>query len=66
MRSDPSLRRMLLLCLRVASAACGVPDYEAHLAHCRLHHPERPLPSRAHFHREREAMRYARGRSRCC
>ena len=52
--------------LQVARAACGVPDYEAYLAHCRSHHPERVPPTRAEFHRERERARYARGRSRCC
>jgi uncharacterized short protein YbdD (DUF466 family) len=61
-----SFREVWRLLLRTARAFCGLRDYEAYLAHCRLHHPERVPPSRAQFHREREAARYARGRSRCC
>jgi uncharacterized short protein YbdD (DUF466 family) len=53
-------------CRRALRALCGLPDYEAYLAHCRLHHPERTPPSRAEFYRERETARYGRGRSRCC
>jgi uncharacterized short protein YbdD (DUF466 family) len=53
-------------CGRMLRAVCGLPDYEAYVAHCRLHHPERTPPTRIEFHREREAARYARGRSRCC
>ena len=44
----------------------GLPDYDAYLAHCREHHPERTPPDCATFYREREAARYARGRNRCC
>ena len=51
---------------QTARALCGLPDYDAHVAHCREHHPERTPPSRADFYREREAARYARGRNRCC
>jgi uncharacterized short protein YbdD (DUF466 family) len=47
-------------------AACGVPSYEAYVAHLRTHHPERALPSRAEFFRDRQAARYRRGSSRCC
>ncbi len=60
------LRVAFAQCRRALRALCGLPDYEAYLAHCRLHHPERTPPSRAEFHRERETARYARGRSRCC
>jgi uncharacterized short protein YbdD (DUF466 family) len=66
MRTDMSFRDRWKLLLRVARASCGLPDYEARLAHCLERHPERTPPSRAQFYREREAARYARGRSRCC
>ena len=66
MRTDPSRAGICKLLPRIARAFCGIPDYEAYLAHCRLHHPEREPASCAAFHRERQATRYARGRSRCC
>ena len=49
-----------------ARAALGLPSYEAYVAHLRTHHPERAVPSRAAFFRERQAARYRRGSSRCC
>ena len=50
-----------------ARAVLGVPDYEAYLEHCRMRHPERELPSRATFFRDRLNARYARGSNgRCC
>ena len=53
--------------VRGARAIGGVPDYQAYLDHCRIRHPERPLPSRAAFFRERLKARYARGSNgRCC
>ncbi len=66
MRTDTSVARIWKLLPRIARAFCGIPDYEAFLAHCRLHHPEREPVSHAEFLREREATRHARGRSRCC
>lgn len=61
-----AMRSAWAQCRRMLRAVCGLPDYEAHVAHCRRHHPEHTPPTRAEFHREREASRYARGRSRCC
>ena len=53
--------------VHVTRAVLGVPDYEAWLEHCRVHHPDRALPSRAAFFRERVKARYARGgNGRCC
>ena len=66
MSTETSSGRIWRQLLQVARAAIGMPDYEAYLAHCRLHHPQRVPPGRAEFFREREAARYARGRSRCC
>ncbi len=66
MRADTRMGKAAAQLVRVARALFGLPDYDAHVAHCREHHPERPPPTRAEFHREREAARYARGRSRCC
>jgi uncharacterized short protein YbdD (DUF466 family) len=66
MRAESRIASAWAKLVLIARTCCGLPDYEAWVAHCRAHHPERPLPSRAEFHREREAARYARGRSRCC
>jgi uncharacterized short protein YbdD (DUF466 family) len=73
-RSTPSpaehagawLRRAWTLAARTARLAVGVPDYDAYLAHVRLHHPGRVPMDRAGFFRERMAARYGVGRSRCC
>lgn len=60
-------RRRWRSIVRGVRAVLGVPDYEAWLEHCRTRHPERPLPSRAEFFRERIKARYARGSNgRCC
>jgi len=66
MRSDGRLRRASAALARFVRALAGLPDYEAYLAHCRAHHPEREPLDRAAFVRDREAARYARGRNRCC
>ena len=59
-------RRFADLCAQVARALCGVPDYEAYLAHWRKHQGGSEPMDRAAFNRQREAVRYSRGRSRCC
>ena len=52
---------------RAARLMCGIPDYDGYVAHMRLHHPERPVPSYAEFFRERQDARYGRsGNGRCC
>jgi len=71
MRNEPggragALRGAIATLRRLAGALAGVPDYEAYLAHCRSCHPDRVPLDRVAFVREREAARYARGRSRCC
>ena len=43
----------------------GDTAYVAYLAHLRAHHPERPLPSKAEFHREETERRWG-GVRRCC
>lgn len=47
---------------------CGIPDYQAYLAHQRRHHPEQPLLSYEAFFRERIDARYGgrNGKIRCC
>ena len=46
--------------------ACGVPDYEAYVAHLLRAHPERGVPTYEQFFAERQRARYGAGRSRCC
>lgn len=60
------LQALLARVAEAARAACGLPSYDAYVAHLRTHHPDRPVPSRADFFRERQAARYRRGSSRCC
>lgn len=53
--------------VQTARLCCGIPDYDAYLAHLRERHPERPVPSYAEFFRERQSARYKRGGGgRCC
>ena len=49
-----------------ARLACGVPDYDAYVAHLRRAHPERAVPTYEAFFAERQRARYGAGRSRCC
>jgi uncharacterized short protein YbdD (DUF466 family) len=49
-----------------ARLMCGLPDYDAYVAHLRNVHPGRPVPSYEMFFRERQAARYGRGAARCC
>jgi uncharacterized short protein YbdD (DUF466 family) len=44
----------------------GMPDYEAHLAHLRQHHPECPIPTRREFYESHLRSRYGGGPTRCC
>jgi len=60
------LRAIVSRIVEAARLACGLPSYEAYVEHLRTHHPERALPSRSEFFRERQAARYRRGASRCC
>jgi uncharacterized short protein YbdD (DUF466 family) len=45
---------------------CGMPDYDAYVAHLRRCHPERPLPGRREFFAEYLEARYGGGPTRCC
>ncbi len=49
-----------------ARLMCGLPDYDAYVAHVRNAHPDMPVPSYEAFFRERQAARYGRGAARCC
>ena len=61
-RRPPLIRRLASAIRRIA----GMPDYHAHLEHCRRCHPGRPLPSEREFFEEYLRARYADGPTRCC
>ncbi|HVT33271.1 MAG TPA: YbdD/YjiX family protein [Rhodanobacteraceae bacterium] len=60
------LRRLWQRAAANARRVLGVPDYDAYVAHLRLYHPERAIPTRSAFFAEREAVRYRGGGGRCC
>jgi len=49
-----------------ARLMCGLPDYDAYVAHLRTVHPGKDVPSYERFFRERQDARYGRGMARCC
>ncbi|MBL8660000.1 MAG: putative selenoprotein [Rhodospirillales bacterium] len=52
---------------RAARQVFAIPDYDAYLEHCRAHHPDAPVLSRADFFRHRIDHRYGGGGGmRCC
>ncbi len=51
---------------RAALLMVGIPDYEAYVAHCRQHHPDRAPMSREAFIRDRLNARYAGPGTRGC
>jgi uncharacterized short protein YbdD (DUF466 family) len=61
-----ALARAWNRCVAIARRVAGIPDYDAYVAHLRRRHPERTLPSRETFFRERLAARYRAGGGRCC
>jgi uncharacterized short protein YbdD (DUF466 family) len=65
----PLVARVRSALRRITTAihvACGIPDYDAYVAHVRAHHPDVLPKPYSEFFRERQAARYGRGRSRCC
>jgi len=44
----------------------GMPDYAAYVAHCRAHHPGRPVPDERAYFAEWVRARYGDGPTRCC
>jgi uncharacterized short protein YbdD (DUF466 family) len=54
------------LARQTARRAIGVPDYDAYVAHCRAHHPDRAVMDYAAFFAERQAARYRGTGGRCC
>ena len=62
--------RMVLTLLnraqQTARLMCGLPDYDAYVAHLRTRHPGQSVPSYEAFFRERQNARYGRGAARCC
>lgn len=61
-----TLHRLWQRLVQTARLSCGVPDYEAYVAHLRAHHPERKIPSYAEFFRDRQTARYKGTGGRCC
>jgi len=59
-------RRSWQRAVQTARMCCGVPDYDAYVAHLRAHHPEREVPSYQAFFRERQVARYQGGGGHCC
>ncbi|MFO1113933.1 MAG: YbdD/YjiX family protein [Rhodospirillales bacterium] len=61
-------RQWLSMLVKGSRQVCGIPDYQAYLAHQRRHHPEQPLLSYEAFFRERIDARYGgrNGKIRCC
>ncbi len=51
---------------QTAQLMCGLPDYDAYVAHVKMKHPDQAVPSYERFFRERQEARYGRGMSRCC
>lgn len=57
---------LLANCVRdLARGVSGTHAYEQYVAHCRAHHPERPVPTREEFFR-REFTEKWDGIRRCC
>jgi uncharacterized short protein YbdD (DUF466 family) len=62
-------RTVITLLSRVQQSArlmCGLPDYDAYVAHLRTRHPGQAVPSYEAFFRERQDARYGRSATRCC
>lgn len=61
------LRRLAAVSRRAARLMIGQPDYDAYVAHCRHHHPNRPPMDRQAFFRNRLEARYSgQGGRGCC
>jgi len=45
---------------------CGMPDYDAFVAHLREHHPGTPAPSVREYYAQFVAARYGDSPTRCC
>ena len=61
-----STQRIWRALVAAARRIAGIPDYDAYVAHVRVHHPEREIPSEAAFFAERQQARYRTGGGRCC
>ena len=62
------LRQWYATLVQGGRQVCGIPDYQAYLAHHRRHHPDQPPLSYETFFRERIDARYGgrNGKIRCC
>jgi uncharacterized short protein YbdD (DUF466 family) len=65
MPAEPAPRSRLQRLASAVRRGCGMPDYDAHVAHL-LQHPDRPVPSRREFFDAFVRTRYGDGPTRCC
>jgi uncharacterized short protein YbdD (DUF466 family) len=61
-----ALRKVWRDCAAAVRRIIGIPDYDAYIAHLRMRHPDRPIPTQAEFFAERQRARYRAGGGRCC
>lgn len=59
-------RDALVRAARVIRQVAGMPDYQAHLAHLRDHHPGTEVPSEREYFEAWLRQRYDGGPTRCC
>lgn len=59
-------RRLVARWGAVLRRICGMPDYEAYLAHLSEHHPGTSAPSPREFYAQYVAARYGDSPTRCC
>ena len=52
--------------LGVLRRICGMPDYQAYLAHLHAAHPGCPVPTEREYFDEFVRAKYAGGPTRCC
>jgi len=59
--AKPAVRRLAFFCQQLTGDAA----YDRYVTHVRATHPQRPVPTRAEFYRERQREKWA-GVARCC
>ena len=64
MRSEWGCR--LARWVTILRRVCGMPDYEAFVAHLSEHHPGTPAPSAREYYAQFVAARYGGSSTRCC
>lgn len=68
LRAEPrsATRNVLARVGAIVRRIIGVPDYDAYVAHVRVHHPGTIPLSRGEFERRRLDERYSKPGGRCC